>query len=307
MFRKIAGFFSTVAIVLILVGVLYNYRDPIFKMYHKLFHKTSDPIELSNDYYRDYDFSYVKNTTDTTPDNYQGLLDLFYTILNHGYSNYKFYCGDKYDSCLDDVKKLAKDQDILSNVNNFIHPYNSFESVEIAYNQDGLVNVEFTKNYNDEDIELINEEVNKVYNTLYNPSDTQFNQILKFHDYIVNKAKYDTPRAESGDTTYKSNIAYGPLFENYAICSGYTDLMELFLEKLNIKSFKVATNDHVWNAVLIEDVWYNLDLTWDDPVTNTGADFLDHDYFMISSIRIKEMDLTQHDFDYEIYKELKNS
>ena len=37
------------------------------------------------------------------------------------------------------------------------------------------------------------------------------------------------------DFTYKSNIAYGPLFENYAICSGYTDLMELFLEKLNIK------------------------------------------------------------------------
>lgn len=307
MVRKIAGFFSTVAIVLILVGVLYNYRDPIFKTYHKLFHKTSDPIELSNDYYRDYDFSYVKNTTDTTPDNYQGLLDLFYTILNHGYSNYKFYCDDKYEDCLEDVKTLAKDQDILSNINNFIHPYNSFESVEIAYNKDGLVNVEFTKNYDEEDIKLINEEVDKVYNTLYSSTDTQFNQILKFHDYIVNKAKYDTPRAENGDTTYKSNIAYGPLFQNYAICSGYTDLMELFLEKLNIKSFKVATNDHVWNAVLIEDVWYNLDLTWDDPVTNTGAEFLDHDYFMISSIRIKEMDLTQHDFDYDIYKELKNS
>ena len=40
-------------------------------------------------------------------------------------------------------------------------------------------------------------------------------------------------------TKYKSEIAYGPLFEGYAVCGGYTDLMELFLEKMNIKSYKI--------------------------------------------------------------------
>ena len=50
--------------------------------------------------------------------------------------------------------------------------------------------------------------------------------------------------------------------------------MELFLEKMNVKSYKISGEKHVWNAVEINGVWKHLDLTWDDPVASDGNDYL---------------------------------
>ena len=117
----------------------------------------------------------------------------------------------------------------------------------------------------------------------------------------------DDKRAKEEDTTYKSNIAYGPLLQGYAICGGYTDAMQLFLDKMSIKNFKVASKDHIWNAVYLDNKWYNLDLTWDDPVTTNMIDVLDHSYFLIDTDKLLELDTTQHTFNIENSKELKNS
>ena len=53
-------------------------------------------------------------------------------------------------------------------------------------------------------------------------------------------------------TTYASDIAYGPLFEGYGICGGYTDAMELFLEKMGIESYKISSDQHVLECCLFE-------------------------------------------------------
>jgi len=37
---------------------------------------------------------------------------------------------------------------------------------------------------------------------------------------------------------------------------------------------------HAWNLVKIDDKWYNIDLTWDDPITNTGEQVLRYNYFL---------------------------
>ena len=81
--------------------------------------------------------------------------------------------------------------------------------------------------------------------------------------------------------------------------------MELFLEKLNIESFKVSSEKHVWNAVYLNGNWYHLDLTWDDPVTNTGAQLLLHDYFLIDTNKLKSLKIDQHNYDELAYQELK--
>ena len=83
--------------------------------------------------------------------------------------------------------------------------------------------------------------------------------------------------------------------------------MELFLERMGIKNFKVASTDHVWNAVLLDNVWYNLDLTWDDPVVSDGSDFLDDSYFLINTEKLLQLDTSQHTFNIENYTELKSS
>ena len=64
---------------------------------------------------------------------------------------------------------------------------------------------------------------------------------------------------------------------------------------------------HVWNAVLIDDVWYNIDLTWDDPVSDDGYDYLQHTYFMVSTSKLLEQEKEEHNFNMEHYSELKEA
>ena len=124
---------------------------------------------------------------------------------------------------------------------------------------------------------------------------------------IINTTQYDTPRASQGDTTYHSDIAYGPLFEGKAVCGGYTDAMQLFLEKLQVRSFRVSSEKHVWNAVYYNNKWLNLDLTWDDPVASDGKDYLEYDFFLINTTRLQQIETTEHTFDVSHYLELKEA
>ena len=60
--------------------------------------------------------------------------------------------------------------------------------------------------------------------------------------------------------------------------------MAIFLNSLGVKNYKIATENHIWNAVYIDNNWYHLDLTWDDPVTKDSAvDTLSHKFFMINT------------------------
>ena len=133
-------------------------------------------------------------------------------------------------------------------------------------------------------------------------------KIKAIHDYIINNTKYDEERAnivKSGtyDTLlHSSNTAYGALFNGKAICGGYTDTMALFLDKLGFKNYKISTNSHIWNVVYINGTWKHLDLTWDDPVTNTGKDILEYNFFLISDEELENKNTSQHNYDKSIYK-----
>lgn len=95
--------------------------------------------------------------------------------------------------------------------------------------------------------------------------------------------------------------------------------MALFLNKMGYTNYKVATTNetedktsgHVWNAVFLDGEWLHLDLTWDDPVSSDGKDYLYHKYFLISTDELITADSNitskEHDFDKSIYTELKTS
>jgi hypothetical protein len=83
--------------------------------------------------------------------------------------------------------------------------------------------------------------------------------------------------------------------------------MELFLERMHIKSYKISSDKHVWNAVYLDGYWYHLDLTWDDPVTSDHQDLLEHEFFLINDQKLHELEQTEHVYDYSIYSELKGA
>lgn len=296
---------ATLGLLLIFIGLFLMKKDDINTIINKYF-KWNNIVTLGdkNEYYRDYDFDFVQNTNNFRPNNYQDLLNIYYTVLNAGKSNFTFYCPNSYDNCLSDVKKLANDQDTLSDINNYVHPFNGFNHIESEYDSLGRVTINIIRSYDDNDIKMITSKIDELLPQLVSNTNSLENNIKNVHDYIVNNSKYDSNRSDKGVTSYKSDTAYGPLFEGYALCGGYTDLMELFLERMNIKSFKVSSENHIWNAVYINNNWKHLDLTWDDPVATDGKDYLEYNYFLIDTNQLLTLEQTEHNFNLKHYKEL---
>ena len=307
--RILVGFIFTAGLVLILIGLIIIRQEDIVTIISSYILPNNNNVALgnTNDYYRDYDFNFVKNTTNFTPSNYQDILNIYYTAINAGKVSFTFYCPKTYKKCIEDVQRLANDQDLLSDINNFVHPYNGFSHIETEYDSLGRVTLNVIRTYTDEQIALINQKVDYLYPLLVNETAPIEDNIRSVHDYIINNSKYDSDRSDRNIIKYKSDIAYGPLFEGYAICGGYTDLMELFLERMGVKSFKVSSDNHIWNAVMIGNTWYNLDLTWDDPVASDGKDYLEHNYFLINTNKLLSIETTQHFFNQDLYSELKEA
>lgn len=297
--------FLVSGILLILLGVTFLYKDDLLKNYYSYFFSNQEEvsIENKNKYYRDYDFLYVKNTDDFTPENKTDLVNIIYTILNSGKDSFTFYCPNEYEECINDVKDLAKDQITLSHINNFVHPFNSFKNISTQTDSLGKVKIDVDKAYSKEDIELINSAKEEIEEKVFDKNLSTKDQIKKIHDYIIDNSKYDSNRTDNGVIEYKSDIAYGPLIEGYGICGGYSDAMELFLEDLGIKSYKISSDAHVWNAVYLYNSWYHLDLTWDDPVTNTGEDLIEDKFFLINTTQLHTLEQNQHNFLTDVYKE----
>ena len=291
-------------IFILLFSLTFYYKEDILIYYNKYLSNTKQvPTSLEkNEYYRNYNFKYVANTDNFTPNTKQDILNIYYTIINSGMENFTFYCPYTYETCLDDVKDIAYNKTVLSNINDFVHPYNSFNQIETSFDSLGEINIKVIHNYTEEMEIILDYKIDEIIkNKITDDMDT-VNKIRIIHDYIVNNTKYDQNRSDKNIFEYKSNNAYGVLIEGYGICSGYTDSMMLFLEKLNIKSYKVSSENHVWNKVFINNNWYNLDLTWDDPVNSDGSDSLEHTFFLVTDDEMLKNDKTEHTYNEDVYK-----
>ena len=293
-------------ILVILFGFTFAFRRPLYNLYRTYFVKEEKEVTLtaSNDYTRDYDFNYVKRTDDFTPSNYQDLLNIYYTVLNSGEEEFSFYCTDEYSECINDVDSLANNQKVLSTINNFVHPFNSFRHLETSYDDYGKVTLKIEHIYSNSDIKLIEAKVKEVESEIWNNSMSNEDKIKEAHNYIINNSKYDKDRSDNNIVRYKSDTAYGTLLEGYSLCGGYTDAMELFLEDMGVKSYKISSENHVWNAVNLDNAWYHLDLTWDDPITTDGSDILEYNFFLITTSELNELENEQHNYDKNVYSEL---
>ena len=280
--------------VLINMDALSNYLADFLESEKKV------AIASSNEYAKNYDFEFVEQSKDYVPYSYQGLLDIIYSTLNNGWKTFTFYCPDEYTDCLKDVTKISKDTTLLSNINNYVHPYNNYSKIGIVSSTTGEVTINVTKLYNDEDIEKINLGVDEIITKEITTDMSDEDKMLVIHNHIINNTRYDIDKANDASYT-----ALGPLFNGNAVCSGYADLMAIFLTKFGLKNYKVASDTHVWNVVLVNGKWLHIDLTWDDPVTkNSDVDTLSHKFFLINTEKLLEFDTKDHKFDSTIYQEL---
>lgn len=274
-------------------------------------------IKPSNEYTKNKDYLYVQRTKDFIPYSYQDLLNIYYTVIDNGWDQFTFYCPKEYQNCLKDASNISGDELILTHLNNYVHPYNSFTNIKSSINDSGEINLEIYYLYTEDEIKAINEKTDLILKEIIKEDMDDYDKIKTIHDYIVNNTKYDIERNESKDSIYNSYKAYGPLFEGYATCNGYTDLMAIYLTKLGFDNYKVATTPdqisykatgHIWNAVNYDNKWLHIDLTWDDPVSSDKKDYLFHTYFLVDTDSMHEADkgetvIEEHNFNPLYYLE----
>lgn len=277
---------------------------------HKYFEYTVDKKYGSiptNEYYLEDNFNYVDNHIDTSIKNKEELINFLYFTLNSGTSYLERYINIKYTEYNTDIDNLTFNngegfKEVISILNNFIHPYNSSNNIKLTYGGNYTLGITVNKAYTEEEIIAINKIVDKVIEEKITNSTPPKEKIKIIHDYIIDNTEYDKLKYKNTeDTTYRSNTAYGVLIEGYGTCNGYADAMAIFLDKMNIINYKISNDEHIWNLVYLDGQWYHLDLTWDDPISDIN---INRDtYFLITTETLEKLNDGTHNFNKEIYKE----
>lgn len=89
------------------------------------------------------------------------------------------------------------------------------------------------------------------------------------HDVLVDQITYQ-------DGAQMGQSAYSGLVNGRTVCAGYARAFQYILQKLEIPCYYCtgyAGENHAWNIVMLDDGYYNVDVTWDD--TGEGT----YDYF----------------------------
>lgn len=297
------------ALVIIVVTVCaFGKKSIVYKYYEYTINKKYSNTNIDiNDYYLEDNFEYVNNYTETGIKSEDDLIDFIYYTINSGTPYLERYIDKSYTSYSDDIKVLTSNNGVqfkekISIINNFVHPFNSSDNIKISYGGDYKIGITVNKIYSDKEIEEINKVVDKIIKEKINNSMPIKEKIKIIHDYIIDNTEYDKLKYDNkNDTTYKSNTAYGVLIEGYGTCNGYADAMAIFLNKLNVINYKISNDEHIWNLVYLDGKWYHLDLTWDDPISDTN---INRDtYFLIDSNTLKQINDGTHNFDKKIYSE----
>ena len=293
-------------LLVILLGVSFVFREDLYKLYLNYTEPKEVTLGEQNNYARDDSFGFIQLTTDFEPENRQDLLNIYYTVLNAGKEEFQFYCPDTYETCIEEVSNIANDQELLSSINNFVHPFNSFSHLETTYDTTGKVEITIEHTYSDQEKELLRAKVDSIEQEIWQDTMTTEEKIKAAHDYIINHSQYDVARSDHNIIEYQSDTAYGPLLQGYSLCGGYTDAMALFLNDLQLKNYKIASDSHIWNGVYLNNEWLHLDLTWDDPITSDGSNLLEYRFFLISTDTLKFLEPQQHIYDETIYQEMQS-
>lgn len=181
--------------------------------------------------------------------------------------------------------------------------------------------------------DLTNEKIYEMNKELYLETDmllyqiellnlhTKFEVLKYIHDYVIRNTVY----VDDGEG-YVHTLC-GPLVQHKSICSGYSEVFRHIASYFGINVIIARSLTHEWNYALVNDKWYIIDVTWDDPAVSKHifnetlqaedkilyrpekGDYtnLSYDYFLVGTDVFEgdEQGKTDHDLIYS-YFSLKN-
>lgn len=106
---------------------------------------------------------------------------------------------------------------------------------------------------------------------------TEYEMALYLHDWLLDQLEYDN--------SLKWSSAESALTRGLGTCQAYESAYAKLLSAAGIENAETrdAYDGHTWNAVKLDDEWYQVDCTWDDTSENFYGD-LDqrHLYFCLT-------------------------
>lgn len=292
--KKIKNILYTILLMLIVYFVYINLDDITKDLKALIVSKNDLVIKEPNSYKVDYTFENFNYKISYVPYNKEELIDIYFNVLNNGYNEFTFYCPKEYKNCTKDVESIGNDSKLMSNINNYVHPYNSFKTIKTKVSSNNEITLEIQKKYSEEKINKINELVNIVISELDLNNIDDLTKIERIHNYILNHTVYD-----KNTNNFDINSAYGSLIEGHAVCSGYADAFSIFMNIYKIPNIRVSSENHLWNLVYINGKWLHIDLTWDDSENNK----YDNNYFLITKEKLFSLDTKEHNFDESFFIE----
>ncbi len=124
-------------------------------------------------------------------------------------------------------------------------------------------------------------------------SDTEI--VLQIHDYLAKHANYHEDAMVNLEQYPKAHTAYGILVEKTGVCDGYSLAFSYLAEVCyGIDAMVVGSDSmqHAWNIVELDNDYYHIDVTWDDPVfTNEEIYpyYVSHESFLCSDDAMSAM------------------
>jgi hypothetical protein len=196
-----------------------------------------------------------------------------------------------YDEYFDDVDFSVRHSNLGHTSSNYDYQTKVF-SLEIKYflfhqMQALIFNRKAVEQHVTEDMRKYDAQMNAILDKIIKPGMTEKQNVKAVHDYMVVNYKYDE-NFEVGLYGTDTYAFHGLLNNGTGVCQAYAELFYLFMSYIDIECIfvggwaKGASGEyglHAWNVVYADDGYYHVDVTFDDPLPDSGSK-ISYDYFL---------------------------
>lgn len=178
--------------------------------------------------------------------------------------------SDEAESTPTETPSDTSNDNTISNIKNSIQSLNPFQEIS-------------------ED----NEEMAAIASTLFTSSMSDYEKVKSFHDYLVIHVDYDYDNLASDTLPDSAFTAEGAILNHLAVCEGYAKAFSYLCLQAGLEEQLIygtaddgtGVQTHAWNQVKVGNEWYNIDVTWDDPLMNgkviTDGSNITYEYFLV--------------------------
>ena len=112
--------------------------------------------------------------------------------------------------------------------------------------------------------------------------DSDIEKVKHVHDLLTNINNYEFGPLDQS--------AYSGICQGKTVCAGYASAFQYYMQRLGILSATLygdAGESHAWSMVYLDGDFYEMDVTWNDPIGNPATTYY-YDYFNVSSSKMAE-------------------